>query len=91
MISLVILPVSIFSAVQKLLGVCCDSRGKCCHRQQNIMLWLLHGVSWLAVNPALFLRQIPFLEKHVPLFTFVSPPEWGDTGSYGVLHGACCH
>lgn len=71
MISLVILRVYIFSAVQKLLGVCCDSLRKCCHRQRSIMLWLCCRVSWLAVNPALFLRQIPFLETHVYLLLFL--------------------
>lgn len=62
MISLVILSISIFSAMQKLLGVCCDSLGKCCQQKAEYnAVTTLHGISWLAVNPALFF--IPFLEK----------------------------
>lgn len=48
---------------------------------------VLQRASRLAVNPASFLRQMPFPEKHVPVFTLLSPPVWGGTGPYGVLHG----
>lgn len=68
-ISLVILSVSTFLVMQKLLGVCCQQKAKY-HAGTT-----LHGAFWLAVNPTSFLRQGQFLENHIPLSTFLLPPE----------------